>query len=312
MQLVDLVHRETAVDHSQIMVLRHSNPNIEQLFQSGGSVEEFTSVQPTGTKYDFWADTPRVKVVVVIVDDHVFGIYRVDGVLTEGTTSTVGSPAHLQFQKLRMKPEMPHRHFQLTRLPCTAENAEITGWKGKEIQPVLRNTGNLYRNIEVNPADFSPIGIEDHDLTDVEIDVAIREKRLRFGVVPTSSTESVVRQRRGQRVLRKLTLEAYGDRCAICDIKDDRLLRASHIIGWAEREETRGDLGNVICLCSFHDSLFESGYWSLDDQLRPVIRTDIVSETIQVMLPADCSFRRPSMYPPESEFVEYHRTKHGL
>jgi hypothetical protein len=44
----------------------------------------------------------------------------------------------------------------------------------------------------------------------------------------------------------------------ICDVADPSLLVASHVIGWAERVDTRGDVKNIICLCRFHDALFVS------------------------------------------------------
>lgn len=156
------------------------------------------------------------------------------------------------------------------------------------------------------------IDVEVCDLTDAEIEAALWDGRLRFGSVATSSQEAVSRQRRGQDLLRKLTLQNYETCCALCDVSDERLLRASHIVGWAEREETRGNLGNVICLCSFHDALFENGYWSLDDRLGIIIRSDIDSDTIRELLPAGCSFRKPSAHSPGLDFIRFHRMKHGL
>jgi Predicted restriction endonuclease len=109
------------------------------------------------------------------------------------------------------------------------------------------------------------IDVESQDWPDEVIDRAIRENRLRLGTVPTDSEVTLARQRRRQERLRRLTLLHYSSMCALCDINDPALLIASHIVGWAQAPEARGLLSNVLCLCRFHDILFEQGYWSLTD-----------------------------------------------
>ena len=110
-----------------------------------------------------------------------------------------------------------------------------------------------------------PINVETEELPDEAIDVALRANRLKIGIVPTDTQQALFRQRKGQARLRFLTLINYGSCCAVCDIADSGMLIASHIVGWAQAAEHRGDLSNVICLCRIHDALFEAGYWSLDD-----------------------------------------------
>ncbi len=158
-----------------------------------------------------------------------------------------------------------------------------------------------------------PIYAEDRDYTKTQLDNAVRNNSLRFRNVQTSNRKAAVRQRVGQDAVRRGTLENYAGFCAICDVSDERLLRASHIKGWAECEESSGDLGNVMCLCVFHDALFENGYWSLNDQFGIVVRSDdIECHTIRDLLPDGCSFRKPSWYQPALDFIRHHRTKHGL
>jgi hypothetical protein len=77
--------------------------------------------------------------------------------------------------------------------------------------------------------------------------------------IPTSEREGIANSRVGQSALRRLVLDNYGHRCAVCDISSDALLWASHISPWAEDEENRGNPRNVICLCIPHDKLFERG-----------------------------------------------------
>ena len=77
------------------------------------------------------------------------------------------------------------------------------------------------------------------------------------GNVPTNERRSTVNLRVGQAAVRKYALEIYSHECALCDVKIDELLRASHILLWSEDTENRGNPKNVICLCALHDLLFE-------------------------------------------------------
>jgi hypothetical protein len=157
------------------------------------------------------------------------------------------------------------------------------------------------------------IDVEATDLDDEQLENAIKSSALYFPeTVATGTTIALTRQRRGQEALRRLTIRNYGGRCAVCDVADERLLCASHIIPWAWREETRGYLSNVICLCSFHDVLFELGYWSLDNHLRPVIRASTTSATLRALLAKSLSFRTPRSYAADLSFVQEHRARHGV
>lgn len=70
--------------------------------------------------------------------------------------------------------------------------------------------------------------------------------------------ERIVRgpTRKGQEIIRKKTLKLYSYQCALCDIRDPRMLVAAHISDWSKDVDNRGLLRNVICMCKIHDSLF--------------------------------------------------------
>jgi predicted restriction endonuclease len=154
--------------------------------------------------------------------------------------------------------------------------------------------------------------VEEEDLPDEAIDHALRANRLQIGIVPTDNQQALARQRRGQARIRQLTVENYRSCCAVCDIVELPLLIASHIVGWAEAPEHRGDLANVICLCRIRDMLFEAGYWSLDDSLRLVKRDSVSSKTIRLLLDAMTYFERPRDYVPDERFLTRHRKLAGL
>jgi hypothetical protein len=322
MRLVDLISQETGADLEHIMLLRHSDKIIHDLTKCGAIdhdalIEELTFVQRTNDVYDFWwKGKPKIDVVAVVVHDRLYGVFRVLGVEAKGTMYSLSSTA---FKEYNNRPERqnrrnePSRRFRMERIGTKADNGLISGWEGSRTRtPTSRNGGAFFREIEVSVPDIPSVYADDQGVSEAEIARAARDNRLRFRNIPTSSREAVTRQRIGQNIVRAETLKNYNTCCAVCDVSDAGLLRASHIVGWAECEESRGDLRNVICLCGFHDVLFENGYWSLDDQLGIIIRSGIQSHAIRRLLAAGCAFRQSAQFPPRLDFIRRHRAKHGL
>jgi hypothetical protein len=80
--------------------------------------------------------------------------------------------------------------------------------------------------------------------------------------------EANVSQRIGQNAIRRYILEQYDNKCAFCDIDEPGLLVASHIVPWSEDPENRGNPKNIICMCVFHDRLFENALLKVDDHYK--------------------------------------------
>jgi hypothetical protein len=153
LKLVDLIERETEATADSIMLLRHGNDSVALLRQHGATVEEFTAIQPIASKYDYFhPDRPPVFVVVVIADDHVYGVLRVMGVEAEGTNYTLASEAYASFDAARGKPELPCRKFLLRRMASTTTGLRVRGWEGRWRIPVQRFGDAFFQEIEVTPA----------------------------------------------------------------------------------------------------------------------------------------------------------------
>lgn len=157
-----------------------------------------------------------------------------------------------------------------------------------------------------------PLPVEREDLDDQAIDLAIRFNRLTFSEVETADVSVFRRQRRGQRRLSRLSRRDYRDRCAVCDVEDDRLLIASHIVRWADAPEHRGNLHNILCLCRMHDALFEYGYWSLNCEYSIVLCPSIESQHIQDILSNHTHFTPPDRFLPDPRFLHIHHERVGL
>jgi hypothetical protein len=83
----------------------------------------------------------------------------------------------------------------------------------------------------------------------------------------STEAERMIVQRVGQDIFRKALLDYWGSRCPLTGITDAALLRASHIVPWAECETDalRLDVHNGLLLSALWDAAFDAGLVSFDD-----------------------------------------------
>lgn len=158
MSLAASVADEFGIATDRVLLLRHSNQRVKELLAAGSSVEEYTFTQPTGSIYDYTdpARTP-IEVVVVIVEDRVYGAYRVLGVEEEGTTYSLTSPAHQRVDEARRKPPRPAKRFAMESLSTAHAGLPISGWEGgRSRTAVQRADGGFFHEITVQTA-LTPI-----------------------------------------------------------------------------------------------------------------------------------------------------------
>ncbi|WP_044749461.1 HNH endonuclease [Bacillus alveayuensis] len=120
----------------------------------------------------------------------------------------------------------------------------------------------------------------------------------------------IIKTRVGQYKLRKILLQNYQFKCAMCDISQPKLLVTSHIKPWAHSSsEERVDPRNAILLCKLHDALFENGFISLSDEYKILFSPNFnfVGQGIQTNI----SFKKPFKDAPSPVFLKEHRQKHG-
>jgi len=83
----------------------------------------------------------------------------------------------------------------------------------------------------------------------------------------TTEAERLVVQRVGQDIFRAALLEYWNGRCPLTGITDPALLRASHIVRWADcgSDAQRLDVHNGLLLSSLWDAAFDAGLISFSD-----------------------------------------------
>lgn len=85
-----------------------------------------------------------------------------------------------------------------------------------------------------------------------------------------TETQATIKVRRGQTFFRNAVLAAYDGKCCVTSIAHRNLLRASHIVPWAENDGARLDPCNGLCLNALHDAAFDQGLMTLDEDYRVV------------------------------------------
>lgn len=103
-------------------------------------------------------------------------------------------------------------------------------------------------------------------------DAPLREFEQRIADLPrTTEAERLVVQRIGQDIFRDRLMDYWQGRCPLTGISDPALLRASHIIPWADCESDveRLDVHNGLLLSALWDAAFDRALVTFDDQGKP-------------------------------------------
>ena len=80
-----------------------------------------------------------------------------------------------------------------------------------------------------------------------------------------------VKQRQNQNVFRRIVLLNYDCKCCVTGLPIKEVLRASHIVGWAEDETVRLSPDNGLCLSATYDAAFDRHLISFDEQYRLIL-----------------------------------------
>jgi predicted restriction endonuclease len=133
--------------------------------------------------------------------------------------------------------------------------------------------------------------------------------------IPSYQTEheSLIKQRRGQSFFRKTVFASFNNRCCITDNPVPELLRASHILPWAEYAEHRLNPRNGLCLAATHDVAFDRGLITFDEKHRLILsrylKEFLTRQSVSALfsLYEGKSFTLPERFLPDPCFLEKHR-----
>lgn len=157
-----------------------------------------------------------------------------------------------------------------------------------------------------------------------EADAVIKGKRsgksisknlLKFFDADKEGTDIVTtaKVRVGQDYFRKMVLENYGGKCCVTGLNVPEILRASHIVAWAEDVKNRMNPENGLCLSATYDAAFDKHLISFDNDYRMILSSQIKEYfTAEVTKEYFLNFEgnkivSPLMFPPDKKLLEKHR-----
>jgi len=129
----------------------------------------------------------------------------------------------------------------------------------------------------------------------------------------TTEVERLIVQRVGQDIFRAALLEYWGGRCPLTGITDPELLRASHIVPWAECETDalRLDVHNGLLLSALWDAAFDSGLISFADDGAALCSAKLTASAAAA-LNLDSTPMLQSLTGFHRTNLARHRMKHGF
>ena len=97
-----------------------------------------------------------------------------------------------------------------------------------------------------------------------------------------TEAERFVVQRIGQDIFRKALVQYWNGHCPITGIEDPALLRASHIVAWADCDDDahRLDVYNGLLLSALWDAAFDRGLVSFSDEGEVLVSSNLTSAAI--------------------------------
>lgn len=128
----------------------------------------------------------------------------------------------------------------------------------------------------------------------------------------TTEAERLVVQRVGQDIFREALMDYWGGRCPLTGITEPALLRASHIVPWAEcGYEQRLNVHNGLLLSALWDAAFDKGLVSFADD-GGVLVSPLLSEAARMTLGVDRAPPLRGLQDGHKTNLAAHRARHGF
>ena len=129
----------------------------------------------------------------------------------------------------------------------------------------------------------------------------------------TTEAERLVVMRVGQEIFRKALMDYWNGTCPLTGITDPALLRASHIVPWAECEtdSLRLDVYNGFLLSSLWDAVFDAGLVSFRSNGTPIVSSALSINALHA-LRLNESLLLSGITPAHDLMLARHRARHNL
>jgi hypothetical protein len=148
------------------------------------------------------------------------------------------------------------------------------------------------------------VSLPDAPLTRFQVKIA--------GLPRTTEAERLMIQRIGQDLFRGALMDYWGSRCPLTGITEPGLLRASHIVPWANcTDAQRLDVHNGLLLSALWDAAFDRGLISFADD-GSVLASSQLSEIARKALGLDGVSPLAGLRPAHRVNLALHRARNGF
>lgn len=138
-----------------------------------------------------------------------------------------------------------------------------------------------------------------------------------YGLNDSYGEDSVreTKTRIGQDFFRSMLLENYNSKCAITGLDVPQVLRASHIVAWADDKANRMNPENGILLSATYDAAFDKHLISFDEDYRMILSKQIkdyyTSDAVKEYFfsKEGIQLNLPVRFLPSHELLQKHREK---
>lgn len=160
-----------------------------------------------------------------------------------------------------------------------------------ELGPVIRRMARLARSLPTAPLD------------------TFHQKTRHLPAA--TEAERLVVQRIGQDVFRTALMDYWSGTCPLTGIAEPRLLRASHIVPWAEcdGDAHRLDVHNGLLLSALWDAAFDAGLVGFADDGTVLYRPSLDAAAV-AQIRVTGNLRLPSLTEAHRANLTRHRAKH--
>ena len=147
------------------------------------------------------------------------------------------------------------------------------------------------------------------------VEALIPDRDIDFSTKEGKEVLRKAKTRVNQDFFRKMILADYGTQCCVSGLNVPDVLRASHIVGWAENKENRMNPANGLCLSATYDAAFDRHLISFDAKYRmvlsPQLREYYSNDAFKTQFLAFEGKRisLPKRFCPDQAFLEKHRAK---
>ena len=180
------------------------------------------------------------------------------------------------------------------------------------LTPFEKNMWNIVNEPKTDLTELS-LRLQDQMLDSAER--LVEEDHIEMSTKEGKEALREVKTRVNQSFFRKMILKYYSKQCCITGLNIPEVLRASHIVSWAEDPKNRLNPSNGLCLSATYDAAFDRHLISLDKDYRMILGPSLkeyfsnqaFKEQFQKI--EGCRIILPNRFAPDKVLLEKHRNK---